>query len=184
MVLCKDHGVGFELTTGFFCSGCGQRHEVLPLSFSVKAPRAAAAVPPEKVERRVVINPDQCVIDNERFFLRGRVVVPVHGLPEPFIWGVWAEVGPKNFIRTNQLWKTEGREFEPVYFGYLDTEIPLYGSTVNLQVSVQTQRVGRRPHFTVLEPEHPLALEQRNGISLKRAEEIAAWALHGQNVLQ
>ena len=54
-----------------------------------------------------------------------------------------------------------GREAEPPFVGYLNTELPLYGNTIDLEVDVQTQVVGRRPHFFVRNPEHPLAMEQR-----------------------
>ena len=163
-----------ELLTGFACTACGRFHDVLPLSFSVKAPLAVTAIPADEIDQRLVITRDQCVIDNARFYLRGRIVVPIHGLAEPFIWGVWAEISPKNFIATQNLWKTEGREQTPPYPGYLDTALPLYGHTLNLEVEVQTQVVGRRPHFTVLSPDHPLAIEQHTGISLARVEQIAA----------
>ena len=172
-----------ELSTGFNCTVCHQHHPTLPLSFSIKVPQAALTIPAEQVDRRIVINPDQCVLDNSRFYLRGRVVVPIHELPEePFIWGVWAEVGPKDFIRTQKSWRTEGRESEPPFLGYLDTDLPLYAPTLNLRTAIQTQPIGRRPHFTLLDPHHPLAIEQRHGIPLARVQRIAETLLH-PNVL-
>ncbi len=174
----KERTVGSELKTGFDCNVCGKHHEILPLSFSVKAPRAASLIPIDELEQRVVITPDQCVIDGSSFYLRGRIPVPIFGLDEPFIWGVWAEISPKNFVRTIELWKVPGREAEPPYPGWLDSEISLFGNTLNLQVDVQTQPVGRRPHFMVVDLEHPLALDQRNGITTSRVKEIASRMLH------
>jgi hypothetical protein len=167
-----------ELQRPFLCRTCGAWHTTLPLSFSVKAPLAASRIPAEELEQRVVITPDQCVIDGTKFFIRGRIVVPIRELEEPFIWGVWAEISPKSFIRTQELWKIQGREQEPPYPGWLDTEIPPYGNTINLEVAVRTQVVGRRPHFELTDAEHPLAEEQRNGITLERIEEIASLCLH------
>jgi hypothetical protein len=167
---------------GYICHVCGERH-ILPLSYSVKLPVAAKAVPSEEIEKRIVITPDQCVIDNKEFFLRGRIPIPIHGLEEPFIWGVWAEVGPKDFLRTTQLWNTEGRETEPPFPGYLNNEIPLFGDTINLEVNVQTQVVGRRPSFFVLQEDHPLAIQQRDGLSLQQVEEIAEKMQHPETQL-
>ena len=167
-----------ELFTGFDCRVCGEHHATLPLSFSVKAPMAAGRIPPEEVERRVVLNADQCVIDGTSFFLRGRVVVPIVGLAEPFIWGVWAEVGPKDFIRTQELWKVQGREAEPAYRGWIDTELSLFDATINLEVRVRTQVVGRRPHFEIVSETHALGREQRTGITLERVQQIAELLLH------
>jgi hypothetical protein len=170
--------MGVELRTGFDCTVCGKHHDILPLSFSVKAPRAASLIPVPELEQRVLITPDQCVVDGRDFYLRGRIPVPILGFDEPFIWGVWAEVGPKNFIHTVEMWKVEGREAEPPFPGWMDTEIALYGDTINVEVDVWTQRVGRRPHFRLIDPEHPLAVEQRDGITMERAEQIAAMMLH------
>ncbi len=174
-----------EAPKDFLCSICTQRHPI-STSYSIKVPAAALAIPKDEVDTRVVITPDQCVIDQRDFYIRGRIPIPIHGpngdLPEPFIWGVWAEVSPKNFIRTNELWNSPGRESEPPFPGYLNSEIPIFGSTINLEVDVQTQPGGRRPHFFIKDPSHPLAREQREGISLERLEEIAEHILHPETV--
>jgi hypothetical protein len=169
----KEFSFMAELANRFLCESCETWHESLPLSFSVKAPLAATRIPADELEKRVVITRDQCVIDGTTFFLRGRIVVPVTGLEEPFIWGVWAEVGPKNFIRTHDLWNKKGRESEPPFRGWLDTDLPLYGTTLNLEVDIKTQIVGRRPHFEIISEEHPLGKEQRESITLARVQEIA-----------
>ena len=171
--------MGVELACGFDCEVCGRHHEVLPLSYSVKAPLAAGRVPGEEWDARVMMTPDQCVIDGRNFFLRGRIPIPVIGLEEPFIWGVWVEVGPKDFLRTTEMWVVAGREAEAAFRGWLDTQIPIFGDTVNLEVRVETQVVGRRPHFFVVDGEHPLAVQQRDGISMQRVVEIAEMVLHG-----
>jgi hypothetical protein len=165
------------------CPICHERH-VLAVSYSVKYPHATMDVAKEDIERRIVMTADECVIDNAQFFLRGRIPIPIQNpggegfLPEPFIWGVWAEVSPKNFIRSNELWRAEGREAEPPFLGYLNNELSLYGPTLNLEVDVHTQPVGRRPHFTVVDTTHPIAVEQREGLTLQRIEEIAITMAH------
>ena len=156
---------------------------MLPLSYSVKAPHAVTAIPLDELEKRVVITRDQCVIDGRDFYLRGRIPIPVIGLDEPFIWGIWAEISPKNFLRSNAVWHSEGREREPAFPGWLNNKLFLFGNTINLEVSIQTQKVGWRPHFTVVDPSHPLAIEQRNGMTLQRVEEIAEMMLHARSEL-
>jgi hypothetical protein len=125
----------------------------------------------------VVFTPDQCVIDAREFYLRGRILMPVIG-HQRFIWGVWARMNQQDFLQANEMWKVMGRESLPPYCGWLDTEIPIYGGTRNLEVRILTQPVGRRPHFQVLAKEHPLAIEQSAGISMQRVQEIAEWFLH------
>ncbi len=168
-----------ELYTGFDCRVCGRHHPVLPLSHSVKAPLAALAVPRDEWERRVVISPDQCVIDERFYYLRGRFAIPVHGLDDPFIWGVWARLRGEDFFRMNKLWSDPLRTAEPDYPGLLNSELPLYGNTVDLRVHVRTMPVGRRPHFFPVDATHPLAVEQNLGMSMERVVEIGGTMLCG-----
>ena len=74
---------------------------------------------------------------------------------------------------------TEGRENEAPYFGWLSTELPLYGtSTITLKTNVHTRPVGLRPNIELEPTGHPLAAEQRNGITRERVREIAEQLLH------
>jgi len=167
-----------ELEGGFSCTVCGERHDVLPLKYSVKAPQAVTVIPSDEIESRVIITADQCVIDNRDFYLRGRILVPVRGLDAPFVWGVWAEISPVNFIRTNEMWHTQGREHQPLFRGWLNTDLFLFGNTINLEVDVHTQPVGQRPQFTISDPNHPLAIQQRTGITVEQIQDIAEMIYH------
>jgi hypothetical protein len=167
-----------ELKTGFDCRVCGQRHATLPLSFSVKAPLAATAVPREQIDSRVVITADQCVIDDMHYYLRGRIVIPIHDCHEPFVWGVWAQVSVKDFYRSDLAWNTPGRENEPPFAGTLANDLSLFGCPAGIALDVHTQIVGRRPHLTIRSDKSPLAKEQREGITLDRVKEIASTLLH------
>lgn len=174
--------MGTELHTGFDCSVCGLHHAVLPLSYSIKVPLAALAVPRDEWEQRVVLSPDLCVIDERFHYVRGRFAVPVHGLDEPFIWGVWAWLRPRDFYRTNQMWSDPARVDEPPYAALLNSELTLYGDMVNLPVQVHIMAVGKRPHFFPADASHPLAVEQRDGISMERVIAIAEHFSHEQSV--
>jgi hypothetical protein len=166
---------------GFDCNVCGERHDVLPWSYSVKAPSAVASIAEQDLDRRVVFTPDLCVIDHRHFFLRGSIPVPVYEHEEPFIWGVWARVSEQDFLRANEVWKVEGRESEPAFTGWLQTEIPLHPNTTDLELRIRTQCVGRRPHFEIVNARHPLALEQMGGISIGRIQRIAEEMRHRYN---
>jgi hypothetical protein len=47
-----------------------------------------------------------------------------------------------------------------------------------LPLEIHTQPVGRRPHFVVHSDTSLVAKEQRHGITMARAEELAALLLH------
>jgi hypothetical protein len=124
---------------------------------------------------------EHCVIKAEHFFVRGRLVIPVSDAAPggEFDWGVWVSLSRDNFARAQSLWTTAGREREQPYFGWLSTDLPLYQpSTLSLKARVHTQPVGQRPLIELEPTDHPLAVEQRTGITRARVREIAETLLH------
>jgi hypothetical protein len=133
-------------------------------------------------DKSSTLGQEQCVIKDEHFFVRGRLVIPVTGAVAgtEFDWGVWVSLSRDSFTRALSLWTTAGREREQPYFGWLSTELPLYQpSTLSLKTRVHTQAVGQRPLIELEPTDHPLAAEQRAGITLARVQEIAETLLHG-----
>ena len=128
-----------------------------------------------------LLDQEQCIIEGEHFFVRGRIVIPILDATadEEFDWGVWVSLSRVNFTKALELWTTEGREREPFYFGWLSTELPIYEpTTLQLKTHVHTQRVGKRPLIELEPTDHPLAVEQRNGITMARVAEIAGAVAH------
>ncbi len=165
---------------GYTCSTCGQFHTGLPYSYGTTAPALWFDIHEDEREERALLSSDQCVIDNQYFFILGRLEIPViDGDEDRFSWNVWVSLSEENFFRASELWETEGRESEPPYFGWLSTALPCYAeATLNLKTNVHTRPVGERP-FVELEPtKHQLAIEQRGGITEKRVQEIAECILH------
>lgn len=124
------------------------------------------------------LTPDLCVIRNEDFFVRGIVEIPVLDQDEPFAWGVWVSLSRKNFERMGDLWLSPDRVQEPPYFGWFCNVIPGFPTTLHLKTSVHTREVGVRPYIELEPTDHPLAVEQRNGITMARVREIAEGILH------
>jgi hypothetical protein len=93
---------------------------------------------------------------------------------------VWVSLSRGNFTRALSLRAAPGREREEPYFGWLSTELPPYQpSTLALKTRVHTQPVGQRPLIELEPTDHPLAVEQRAGITLARVQEIAETLQHG-----
>jgi hypothetical protein len=84
------------------------------------------------------------------------------------------------FADACRRWEQPGGELEaPVYFGWLSTDLPGYEpTTINLKTNLHTRPIGRRPLIELEPTDHPLAVEQRSGITLARAQEIAEALLH------
>ncbi len=164
--------------TGYICSTCGNRHNEMPMCFGSNAPALYHSIPEAERSSRVELTTDQCVIDNQHFFVLGRILIPVIDGSGPFIWMAWVSLSEANFLRTSALWETHGREKEPSYFGWLQSSLPYEQTTLNMKAQLQTMTLGERPNIWLEESEHPLAKEQRNGISMARVQQIAEAALH------
>ena len=170
------------MNPGYKCVTCGQWHDDLPMCFGPAAPYLYETMPPEERVQRAEINADQCVIDDEHFFVRGRLEISVLDNDGPFVWLVWVSLSLDNFMRACELWETPGREKELPYFSWLSSKLPYRPDTLSLKTKVHTRPVGQRP-FIELEPiDHPLAIEQRNGITMSRIQEIVSAVLHGNPV--
>jgi hypothetical protein len=128
--------------------------------------------------QRCELSSDQCVVDGEHFFIVGNVDIPVTDSDEMFSWDVWVSLSETNFLRASELWNAPGRESEPPYFGWFSTSLPGYPETLHLKTMVHTREVGRRPYVELEPTDHPLAVEQRQGITLARVREIAELVLH------
>jgi hypothetical protein len=162
------------------CRCCGKEFNTLPLSFGPIAPDPWLAISETERGDRTLLGTDQCVIDDREFFIRGCLEIPIRNCDEPFVWSVWVSVSEKSFARIGELWDAEIRDQEPPFFGWLSNGLSVYPPTFGLKTNVHLRNSGRRP-FIELEPtNHPLAVEQRKGISLRRIEEIAAALLTHQ----
>ena len=164
--------------SGYRCSRCGELHTDLAFSYHAEAPDHWYQIPEAQRDARTVLSTDQCEIDGEHFFVRGLIQIPVIDGPNDFRWGVWVSLSPTNYQRMMDLWYQAGRESEPPYFGWLQTQLPLYPPTLNLKAMVHTRPVGMRPLVELEPTDHPLAVEQRQGITMTRVQEIAEQLLH------
>ncbi|WP_299700777.1 DUF2199 domain-containing protein [uncultured Pontibacter sp.] len=170
MKVTKEINQSGQLT--YNCSCCGMELSSLPLTFGSDYPEYYFTVPEEERERRVEKTESLCVVDEEHFFVRGRLTIPINDYEEDLIFNVWTSLSEENFIRTNELWNDADRVNEPPYFGWLQTYVPTYDDTLNIKTEVITQEVGIIPRVVVTEENSPLALDQANGITLEKALSI------------
>jgi hypothetical protein len=161
---------------GFQCHTCGKWHEGLPLDYGYDAPHYWSSI--LKADPDSFLNPDLCVIKKKDYFVRGLIEIPVIGSDQPFRWGVWASLSKTNFDNMVDLWDDPKLLDEPPYFGWLSNSLDEYPETLNLKTNVHSRSIKERP-LIVLEPtDHPLAIEQRTGITKQRVREIAERAVH------
>jgi hypothetical protein len=107
------------------------------------------------------------------FFIRGIIEIPIHDSDEHLTFSVWVSLSPVNFERAVEHWDDPARGEEKPYFGWLSNNIPGYPETLQLKTRVHTRQPGLRPLVELEPTDHPLAVEQRNGIDAHRLPEVA-----------
>ncbi|MGY2133711.1 DUF2199 domain-containing protein [Hymenobacter sp. HD11105] len=153
---------------GYQCVCCGQIHEGLP-DIGSAMPYILYDMPEEERKERVQLTADTCIVDEEDYFIRGIVEVPVHGQEESFGFGVWVSQKKEHFHLYQQ--HPNSSEIGP-FFGWLCTEIKSFPFTISLKTMAHFQGQGLRPSIELEPTEHPFAIAQREGISLNSAWEI------------
>jgi hypothetical protein len=161
----------------FKCATCDAWHEGMP-TFGYSAPLYYYGIPSKERAERCVLESDICVVDQEHFFVRGCIEIPVHGETQPFSWGAWISLSRRNFDQFVACFDLAERSHIGPFFGWLSAELPLYPRTENLKTRIHLRNDGIRPYIELEPTDHPLALEQRNGISVARVAEIYAHFEH------
>jgi hypothetical protein len=154
------------------CGCCGKQFDTLPLDIAWPAPLYWYTIPEDERARRADLTEDLCAIDNEDFFVRGVLEIPVIGLDEKFCWGVWSSVSRASVNRIIALWEEPMVENEPPCPGWLSSAITIYPDTWHLKTLAHLRGVALRPRIELMEADHPLYREQQEGITVERVLEI------------
>lgn len=157
--------------SGFVCGVCGQSHEGLLQAYGYQLPDVVWTEPVEVRQALLDWSTDICFY-RERWFLRGVLEVPFQFQAGEFGWGVWAEVGEETMARFHAYYEggaPRGAR-EP---GIVANAIPAHLDSVGLPVELEFGPLDKRPLFFMAEGnDHPLAIEQRAGITAERYHEI------------
>ncbi|MCX2724736.1 DUF2199 domain-containing protein [Roseibium salinum] len=169
---------GRKKTFAFKCSCCGEIHEGGP-SFAYSEPPHTFGIPENERARRVWLDSDLCVLDEEFFFIRAILEVPIRETEDSFLWGVWVSQSKESFERYVDSFG--GDQTGHQSFGWLAVSLPGYVKPGEPLVSLPTAVIWgeERPHIRIHdEQDHPLAVDQREGISWDRAVELALLLTH------
>lgn len=153
----------------YVCSCCGETHEDLP-DVVFDRPIYAHQVPEMERDERVRLNSDLCIIDDEFYFIRGLIEIPIHGQVETLGIGAWVSQKPENFWTYKNHF--DSAEIGP-FFGWLSNEFMFRGErTLSLKTKVYFQGGTIRPSILIEPTDHPIAIAQREGIGLDHAWEF------------
>ena len=165
----------------FKCSCCGDVHEGSP-SVGYRMPDQYACLSEEQRAAMGWLNSDLCTIthgEGTDYFIRAVLEIHIHGIEEPFLWGIWVSLSETSFNRYVETYDNpvDGDGF----FGWVCNAIPAYPYEGSRPADVIVQLGGQRPKLILhrSDPEDDqLAIDQANGISIVRAQEIAEHVFH------
>jgi hypothetical protein len=164
----------------FTCAKCQNIHDLDELSFGIDFPIQWELINDQ--ERSLSeLGEEQCVIQSREgtsYYIRACLEIPVLKRDAPFVWGVWCSLSENSMRDMMEYWDDPIRSTRGPYFGWLCTLIPGYPDTVYLKTMVYPNSIGQRPSVILEQSLHPLALDQKNGITLERLKDIVVTALH------
>jgi hypothetical protein len=151
------------------CSTCGEIHTDLPHIGDGK-PYYWYTIPEQDRESIAELTEDTCIIDNEDYFIRGVISIPVLDYGHDFGFGAWVSQKKENFYK--YLAEPDTDRIGP-FFGWLSTEIAYYEeSTLSLHTMAHFVGDGHRPEIKIEPTDHQLAIDQQEGITIAKAWEI------------
>jgi hypothetical protein len=159
------------------CNGCGLSHKgVLDLAFTRPEQwrDSEEYEPNSKVgSPRHVLSEDFCILDDEHFFVRSVLELPLVGASGArFGYGVWTTLSRKNFdIYVSNFDSGCSSDLGP-WFGWFSNRLKGYPETLNLKCQIYPQADRQRPLIELEPSDHPLAIEQRDGITFERYSEL------------
>ncbi len=163
---------------GFGCAVCGETHSGL-MDLGCDAPDVYQSAGEDERETQFAKTDDLCVWKDEHFFVRCVLPIPIHGLDQFFAYGVWSSLSKTNFELYRDHWDHPARDGLGPWFGWLSNALKSHPGALNLPCRVHPQDDGQRPLLEIEPGDHPLAAEQRDGITVERLMEVYAANGHG-----
>jgi hypothetical protein len=166
------------MSTGFRCACCGEWHDELPLDYAFVEPHYIAELDADERAQLASGSGDfrELVQDSETHrFIRGVIEIPVLGTDDIFCYGVWASLSAQSYAAAIEAYRNDVAAGP--FFGWLSNALPDYPETLRLKTNVFV-RATVRPAIELEPTDHPLAVEQRDGITLERVQEIVSRLMH------
>lgn len=164
----------------FTCPCCGKAIVGLP-DLGYEAPAFYSDLPEAERAQRATLTSDLCAVDDEFFFIRALCQVPIEAAEQDFGWGVWVSLSQENYRRYKESFHDSDQSNLGAMFGWFSNRLPDYPDTLSLQTTVVPQDGNQRPlvYINDVHADHPLFVEQREGISQAKLAKIYAENLCG-----
>lgn len=164
-----------ESTTRFVCGCCGQTFEDWPPDVSFVRPDVVWKMDPDQRKDRVWESSDLCALDDNTFFIRGVLYLPLREHDDKWGIGLWAQVSQEDFERYMRLYNEDGVDEAP-FEGSIANRMPAFGGLIGEKVQVRMGNAAQRPSFLAVPNEgistSQIAMVQMNGLDDKDLHKI------------
>lgn len=148
------------------CPKCGEKHGEWP-SLEFQSPFYYHQLSEANKERCVNMELDFCIIRQEEQFdhyIRAIITQKVNDHCDDIDYGVWVLLNEDSFHDYSSHFNQE--EHEAIYFGLLSNQIPGYGNTLSINVTIQVSRGAYRPQAVphINQLENPFVHDYYQGI--------------------
>lgn len=155
----------------FICDCCQKEYDQIPFCFGAGYPAPYFTIPDHEKEARIELEKSLCIIDEKFFFHQGQLEIPIIDYSENLIFNVWVSISEENFEKRMDSWNDHNRVNNEPYFGWLQTMIPTYDNTINLETFAVEQELDSIPKIQIT-GDHLLKQDQNEGIKFEKAMNI------------
>ena len=155
------------------CPCCEKMVLANNIELTYRLPDAIASMSKEDIDSRCKYTNDYVVCDNEYFYLRCILPLPVHDTGRDYCLGVWAQISPNSFNKVWELWDDPNQANEPPMKGLLANSVHLNTGVEDTEITVQLTGPTSRPSVTIQDKNCSLYQEQLCGITIHRASEYS-----------
>ncbi len=153
--------------TAYECISCGEQHVGLPMAWRLEKPD----IDPDGSRFEFSRNGELCMAGGDHFIL-ANIELRYRG-DEIFTLTCWVSQSDASFQRIDERWLAQDRETDEPTTGWLSNVLPTYEpSTWALRACVHQRPVGQRPWVELEPTDHPLSIEQRDGVGDARIAAI------------
>lgn len=158
------------------CEVCGAYHPLSKMELAFRRPDDIAHWSDRKIKKRCQFNKgtDFYIVDGERFFLRGVIILPIERSGDDYAIGIWAETSQESFERIYDLWDDPDQNKAAPMRGSLANDILDLHDCSGDPIDICLVDPKKRPRFRILAENSGLWTEQRQGISTHRAHEYTS----------
>src|SRR6185295_6135944 len=144
---------------------CGEEHDEWPPDRAFGLPYEIYALSADERAARAKTSDDFCVLDEDRWFIRTVLSIPLRGRADRWGVGLWVEISEADCGRYYRLFNVDASR-EPGFPGRIANAVATFDDSLGASVHVQLGPASKRPTLIFdAQDSCSLAVAQREGLT-------------------